>query len=239
MRIYSGLEMFCPSVDATVRFTVRQLSGRVSARWRNGKVYVNVPEGMAVEQVLPVLDNLSGKITESRPKLVYRAGQKLEFDRFCVAIVRNNRPSDRIMTQIHGHDVTVYVGAALDMSATEVTLAISDRLCAAARRMAAQVLLPRAHELALRVGVIPREWQISSGHRILGRCSSARVVALSYVNMFLPGHLRDYIVYHELAHLSEMNHSQRFHNLCDRYCDGNERKYINELRQYNWPIIRK
>ena len=56
--------------------------------------------------------------------------------------------------------------------------------------------------------------------------------------VFLPTHLRDYIIYHELAHLSEMNHSPRFHALCDAYCRGNESRYIRELNSFRWPVLR-
>jgi hypothetical protein len=57
--------------------------------------------------------------------------------------------------------------------------------------------------------------------------------------VFLPQELRDLIILHELAHLSEMNHSPRFHALLDTYLDGREALLRNLLRNYAWPILRK
>ena len=41
-----------------------------------------------------------------------------------------------------------------------------------------------------------------------------------------------------VAHLPEMNHSQRFHLLCNKYCNGLEKQYINELKHYHWPVLK-
>lgn len=43
-----------------------------------------------------------------------------------------------------------------------------------------------------------------------GSCSSNRNLNFNYKIMFLPEHLQDYIIVHELCHLEQMNHSPAF-----------------------------
>ncbi|MFZ2621347.1 MAG: M48 family metallopeptidase [Minisyncoccia bacterium] len=46
-----------------------------------------------------------------------------------------------------------------------------------------------------------------------GSCSSKRNLNFNYKIALLPPHLSDYIVVHELCHLGEFNHSQKFWDL--------------------------
>jgi len=51
---------------------------------------------------------------------------------------------------------------------------------------------------------------IRDTRRSWGSCSSLGNLNFSYKLIFLPPHLRDYVVIHELCHLRELNHSDRF-----------------------------
>ena len=64
-----------------------------------------------------------------------------------------------------------------------------------------------------------------------GSCSRKRNLNFNYKVLFLPEKLRDYIIVHELCHLKELNHSQRFWSLVGEVLPG----YLNirrELRKH-------
>jgi predicted metal-dependent hydrolase len=56
--------------------------------------------------------------------------------------------------------------------------------------------------------------------------------------MLLPEHLVRYIILHEYAHLTHMDHSPAFHALVNQYTGGKEKELEKELKQFVWPIIK-
>ncbi len=224
--------------DTVVKFNVMSTSRSISARWRGGEIHVTVPPGMPTDRAVKQLLAMKERILAKRPQLVFFEGQHLDFDGFTVDIKRQSLKPDVVTLTGATFAPVVSVGANLDFNDPHVTELVSRLLCVAAKTIAPSLLLPRAKELAAGLGLSPRRWSISTGHKTLGICKASGAIALSAINVFLTPELRDYIVYHELAHLSEMNHSPRFHALCDSYCSGRERELIKKLKTYKWPIMR-
>ncbi len=65
-----------------------------------------------------------------------------------------------------------------------------------------------------------------------GSCSSKKNLNFNYKIVFLPSHLADYVVVHELCHLKEMNHSQDFWNLVGKSIPE-YREYRRQLKKYS------
>ena len=51
-----------------------------------------------------------------------------------------------------------------------------------------------------------------------GSCSPGGTISLNWRLIQAPDAVRDYIIYHELAHLWEMNHSDRFWARVEEVC---------------------
>jgi predicted metal-dependent hydrolase len=74
-------------------------------------------------------------------------------------------------------------------------------------------LPPRCEALAARCALLPSAVRVSAARTRWGSCSSRGTVSLNRTLLFLPPHLVDALVLHELAHLRVMDHSPRFWSL--------------------------
>ena len=235
--IVSSYEFDYPELGI-VHVVPRRRSGRISARWRDGKVYINVPWGISERDMLRALASFEPNLKSSRPESLYYDGQSFELDGVTITISRQSYAPSQIITQAQLPHSVIEVGRNFDFNKSDTSRTISNMMCRIAQRVAADILIPRARQLAAEVNRAPVGWTISNGHRVLGRCDTNGIIALSYILVFLPPHLRDFVIYHELAHLSEMNHSPRFHELCNQYCGGREDELRAELRAHKWQVYR-
>lgn len=83
----------------------------------------------------------------------------------------------------------------------------------------ARIELPaRAWELAAETGVDLKSVVVRNQRSRWGSCSTAGQVSLNWRLVQTPDSVRDYIIYHELMHLKEMNHSDRFWSRVQEVC---------------------
>lgn len=236
--ILPGMKLRLTEWNGTiVKFNVHSSSHRISARWKNGIVEAVVPPGTPTRRAVEVILSLSERLDKRKPQIEFHDGQVLEFDGLRFRFGRQSlNPRNVHMTGTYDAPV-IAVGTELSYSDDGVTAIISRLMMRAATAVAPHVLLPLARSEAARLNLSPARWSISRGRRVLGHCNSKGEIALSARCVFLPAHLRRYIVCHELAHLTEMNHSPRFHALCDSYLGGTEKKLIKEIKNFTWPIL--
>lgn len=78
------------------------------------------------------------------------------------------------------------------------------------------------------------KWQnikIKNQETLWGSCSKKRNLNFNYRLYFLPAEIRDYVIVHELCHLKEFNHSDRFWRLVGEKIP-NYKSLRNELKKY-------
>lgn len=222
-----------------VKYSVRACARRVIARWRTDMLHLTLPPGMTVDDLSEVLRQMQPRLIARKPQgALFAFDQILDYGDFYVKILAVNSYGRLCgVYQTSRCSFEIRLDAGVDISSPEIINAISNAMRGIAKLLGPSILLPRAKSLADEVGRHPLRWELSTGVKVLGHCNSRGVIALSYILVFLPQHLRDYIIYHELAHLSEMNHSAAFHKICNQYCRGNERRYIEELKSFRFPVM--
>lgn len=222
-----------------VFITVRSNMRNITMRWKGGSLYMNVPPGAPKERLEQVLDELRPKLRESLTKddLAYHIGQEIRCYGFKIVIDEQTKYHDRIIFSKNDNVVTVSVPSGIDLTTHSSKEWMSRALKTVAHNEAAR-LLPLAQKVTARLGVSPEHFEIGRGLRKLGHCTPKRVIQLSGNLLFLPEELIEYIICHELAHLTYMNHSPQFHALVNRYVNGQEKALEKKLKSFHWPVIR-
>ena len=83
----------------------------------------------------------------------------------------------------------------------------------------ARIELPaRTWELAAETGVDTKRVTVRNQRSRWGSCSASGTISLNWRLIQTPENVRDYIIYHELMHLREMNHSARFWTRVEEAC---------------------
>ncbi|MCI9285062.1 MAG: M48 family metallopeptidase [Muribaculaceae bacterium] len=224
-----------------VRVSVRANATRITGRWADGRVLIIVPRQVTAGIIFDAIARMKPSLLAHRPcSGFFMPGRDLELDGGVIFhFERSPFVDDReIRIDRSAGGATVRIGQGIDMSDPATDGMISRLLIRASLFLAPSVLLPRAAEMASALHLTPRSIDISRGHKVLGHCSRRGDIAISSICLFLPWELRDYIICHELAHLTHMDHSSRFHALCDCYLGGRERELIRSLNAYRWPVMR-
>ena len=117
------------------------------------------------------------------------------------------------------HEPRARGGAFLDGRAIVVTGAreflrrrVVDFLRTEARRRIGMLAVPHAASLAVK----PRAIRVKDTRSRWGSCAPDGTLAFSWRLVMAPEWVTDYVVAHEVAHLRELNHSQRFWDLVQR-----------------------
>ncbi|MFM1851801.1 MAG: hypothetical protein RIS54_1485 [Verrucomicrobiota bacterium] len=85
----------------------------------------------------------------------------------------------------------------------------------------AKIELPaRTLELAALTGMEVKLVAVRNQRSRWGSCSANGTISLNWRLVQTPDFVRDYIIYHELMHLREMNHSDRFWARVEEVCPG-------------------
>ena len=99
------------------------------------------------------------------------------------------------------------------------------------RRALRRYIEPRLREFAAQAGLTFDRLRISGAETRWGSCSTSGTISFSWKLAQCPAPLIDYVIWHELTHLEEMNHSPRFWRKLEAHLPG-ARQRRAELRRF-------
>ena len=105
------------------------------------------------------------------------------------------------------------------------------------RQFAKDALFCRTYYQAKKVGARVGRVSVRDQSSRWGSCSPSRCISLNWRLVLLEPCLQDYVILHELAHLSEMNHGPRFWSLLKSY-DPDRLKHEQALDAVSSSIMR-
>lgn len=91
---------------------------------------------------------------------------------------------------------------------------VKQRLKTALKNEARQVIAEQLARMLSRTSEKPRLWRLSSAKGRWGSCTADGALRFAWRLIFLPDDLIGYVAAHELAHLTEFNHSPAFWAQC-------------------------
>lgn len=104
------------------------------------------------------------------------------------------------------------------------------------RELAQQSLKQRVDYWAIHHSLDYDQIRIADQATRWGSCSSRKTISLNWRLLLLSPQLQDAVILHELAHLSEMNHSSSFWRLLETY-DANYAEHHVELKRLARQIL--
>lgn len=206
----------------------------------DGNLLMRAPLGVTVSDLRHMID-LNREQLKKLPHpqdTTLHIGQVIECFKCRVIIEAQSRMPGYILNHWEGDTLHLQVHERADLEDDNVKHTISSVIGRAMEVQAHAVLLPYAQQVAGELGLRPTGFEVGRGMRKLGHCTAKKVIQLSRNLMFMPVQLIRYIICHELAHLTHMNHSPEFHALVNHYTGGHEKELERQLRQFRFPIAK-
>lgn len=166
----------------------------------------------------------------------YTYGWEYRFPEGRIHIVTGHKKPRCVLIHTKGSNMEISVGHELPIQSSETSHAITTLIMRAGVAMTPRLIFPHAMELSAALGIEDVHWEAGHGRRVLGSCyRSTRRIRLSGALVYAPVEIREYVIWHELAHLTHFNHSPAFHRLCNEYCHGSESELRAAFNAHRWP----
>ena len=228
---------FEDSEFGTITIVQRSSARHIIFRVRQGRIFITIPPGFSISSLTRHIEEnrkcIKKLLEKKRPLL--QVGDIIVAHDFTIHIVGHDN-SEEVRFSLDNRLLTVSCPVYIPAEDSLLQQSLKKGICRFLHESALAFLPQRAEAISRQLNVEYASLSISHGRQRLGKCDVRRNITLSYYLMLMPDRLIDYVICHELAHLKEMNHGAGFHEICNRYCNGNEKILEKELKRFPFPF---
>lgn len=181
-----------------------------------------------VEREQAWLKKQLAKARDLEAERTYGFGDEIPTKRTRIKIVKTDKAP---YLQQQKDVLMIYLPADEDILAMSWQNLIKQQVEAQLRREAKAYLPARTYEIAQKHNISINKVSVRKARTRWGSCSSQNNISLSIYCMQLPDELIDYIIYHELAHVKEKNHSKQFWDHLEGLLPG-AKKLDKQMKDY-------
>ena len=214
-----------------VRYDARAC--RLIFRVKDGCLVVTSPMATPLSVIEKSINEKRSAISQLFAKSttkILRPGDTLQTRCFQIELYSHALP--KMLFSLKNGVLNIFIPQNVDIESMTFQKLLKQNILKVAKRASVGYLSTRLNQLAQARGLKYNEFAVSTARTRMGVCNTKKRITLSAYLIFYPQHLVDYVILHELAHLTEMNHGPRFHALCNSYCGGKERELEREFKKF-------
>ena len=218
-----------------VRYNARAC--RLIFRVKDGALVITAPIATPlslIERSLNEKREAISKLFAKTSSKILRPGDILQTR--CFAIELHTHTLPKMLFSLKNGVLNIFIPQRVNVEDVAFQKLLKQNILKVAKRVSVPYLSERLNALAQSRGLKYNDFAVSTARTRMGVCNTKKRITLSAYLIFYPQHLVDYVILHELAHLTEMNHGPRFHALCNMYCGGKERELEREFKKIKLPL---
>lgn len=210
----------------------------VTARRKPDYTIITVPPYLSRTQIISALETLKPKLLSMNVIKKHSFTESTIIETFTfTAYIQRTKIFNTCCMSLKENTLIIHVPEKMNLEDEKVQDTIKDMFINALRIEAKRVMPIKTSIFAKRFGLTYNQIKINKSSSRWGSCSRKKDINYSLYLMLLPEIYIDYIICHELAHIVEMNHSEKFWKLLDTYCNDESKKLRTSLRKYKSPAM--
>lgn len=206
---------------------------RIIARRKGEHIQLTVPFGFSPKTLPSVLDDMRHRLMAAFPvkDQLITEDSVLETFSFTARLSRTHLV-ECVKMRLKDGGLTVFIPGNFDLESSASQHIVKEMIRHALRHEAKRILPEKTRKFAQKLHLQVTGIKINKSVSRWGSCSRRKTINFSYYTMLLSEKQIDYVILHELAHTVELNHSEKFWELLNRFCGEDAKTISRSLKKY-------